>query len=566
MKVSLLKEDKIEQIVKYCMRIFEQERAECFVSSLNVIQTFQQLTIVRNLFFNNAIKAFGVLNDTTGEIEKIMIVRLADAIEYTAVIEIIISSLDSEFVGCCINELKDYFEDSYYSKVKINIIDKDLEDSCNLRCKHCIVGTTSYPPSISLEKAKKVIDKCHESGVDNIVLSTKEPFMYPYITEVIDYCSLYKIKIAIITNGTLIDEKKLKNLLDNSETINYIAFSLEGVSPETNDFVRGEGVFEKVMSVVSKIDKINKTEKKNIKLILQMNLTSKNYEEVPDMVNILNTFPFVQVAIGKLYIDGNAAFYKELDLDNWKYEEAISTLISSYIRIERPNYELTFKDISVFDAIFFNTVFGTSYKPNIPDCSIFYGGYSLMSNGNYCACSLLLDKGLIENEKLDLGKFDDSDKIETTKKFQIGSEYFDYKECEVCCECPFKKQCQMCLLIGLSKENRIYQIEKCRFYFNKLKRLLNEVINNRLPFQLNPNVVIVSAGKEWTVYNSLIGEHELWRFKTKKEDEINMIRNLQDNGSCCFREFAMGNNEDKSRALLEKLLLANLLFVNKGDK
>ena len=251
-----------------------------------------------------------------------------------------------------------------------------------------------------------------------------------------------------------------------------------------------------------------------------MNLTSKNYEEVPDMVNILNTFPFVQVAIGKLYIDGNAAFYKELDLDNWKYEEAISTLISSYIRIERPNYELTFKDISVFDAIFFNTVFGTSYKPNIPDCSIFYGGYSLMSNGNYCACSLLLDKGLIENEKLDLGKFDDSDKIETTKKFQIGSEYFDYKECEVCCECPFKKQCQMCLLIGLSKENRIYQIEKCRFYFNKLKRLLNEVINNRLPFQLNPNVVIVSAGKEWTVYNSLIGEHELWRVKTKKEDEI----------------------------------------------
>lgn len=127
MKVSLLKEDKIEQIVKYCMRIFEQERAECFVSSLNVIQTFQQLTIVRNLFFNNAIKAFGVLNDTTGEIEKIMIVRLADAIEYTAVIEIIISSLDSEFVGCYINELKDYFEDSYYSKVKINIIDKELD-------------------------------------------------------------------------------------------------------------------------------------------------------------------------------------------------------------------------------------------------------------------------------------------------------------------------------------------------------------------------------------------------------------------------------------------------------
>lgn len=71
MKVSLLKEDKIEQIVKYCMRIFEQERAECFVSSLNVIQTFQQLTIVRNLFFNDCACLFSKRNtDITSNIAK----------------------------------------------------------------------------------------------------------------------------------------------------------------------------------------------------------------------------------------------------------------------------------------------------------------------------------------------------------------------------------------------------------------------------------------------------------------------------------------------------------------
>lgn len=42
MKVSLLKEDKIEQIVKYCMRIFEQERAECFVYLLITNKLFLQ--------------------------------------------------------------------------------------------------------------------------------------------------------------------------------------------------------------------------------------------------------------------------------------------------------------------------------------------------------------------------------------------------------------------------------------------------------------------------------------------------------------------------------------------
>lgn len=442
----------------------------------------------------------------------------------------------------------------------------DLEERCNLKCKHCIVGTTSYPPSISLEKAKKVIDKCHESNVDNIVLSTKEPFMYPHITELIEYCSLYHIKLAIITNGTLIDEKKLQSLVDNYATINYIAFSLEGVSSETNDFVRGKGVFEKVMNVVNKIDKINKTQKKTIKLILQMNLTSKNYKEVPNMVNILNKFPFVQVAIGKLYIDGNAAFYKELDLDNQKYEKAISTLISSYIRIENPNYELTFKDMSVFDAIYFNTVYGTSYKPNIPDCSIFYGGYSLMSDGNYCACSLLLDKGLIENEKLELGRFDDSKKIEAKKKFQIHNEYFDYKSCEVCSKCLFNKECQMCLLIGLSKENRTYQIEKCHFYMNRLKRVIDEVKKDRLSFQLNPNVVIVSDRKEWILYNGLIGIQELWSYHTQKKDEIEMIKKLQDKRNCYFKGFVNDYGENEVVSLLEGLLFANLLFVNEGDE
>ena len=111
------------------MRIFDLEKGEYFASSLNVIQTFQQLTIVRNLFFNNAIKAFGVLDDITGEIEKIMIVRLADAIEYTAAIEIIISSLDSEFISSCIDELNDYFEDSYYCKVKLNVCNKESDSN-----------------------------------------------------------------------------------------------------------------------------------------------------------------------------------------------------------------------------------------------------------------------------------------------------------------------------------------------------------------------------------------------------------------------------------------------------
>lgn len=441
----------------------------------------------------------------------------------------------------------------------------DIENSCNLHCKHCIVGTTTYPKSISFQQAKEIIDKCSRSNVDNIVLSTKEPFMYPNITELIEYCSLYNIQVAIITNGTLITDTILEKLFEYSETINYIAISLEGVSSRTNDFVRGDGVFEKAMSVVNKIDTINKTTNKYIKIILQMNLTSQNYSEVPTMVKELDKFPFVQVAIGKLYIDGNAGYYKELDLDNKRYEEAISTLISTYKELDSPNYELTFKDISVYDAIYFNTIYDTSYKPNIPDCSIFYGGVSLMTDGRYCACSLLLDKELIENEKVYMGNVNDSDTISPTKKMEIADEYFSYKECSICEKCIFKKKCRLCLLIGLSDENREYQIHKCKFYMDKLNKMYEQIINNEIEFRLNNDVIITYNKGGYCVYNGKIGNIENWFYKTQNEEIVKVIRILQESKFVKYNSF--NNKIDKGCIddMINKLLYGNLLCIKKEE-
>lgn len=437
----------------------------------------------------------------------------------------------------------------------------DLEEKCNLNCKHCIVGATDYPPSVSIEKAKEVIEKCSISGVDNIVLSTKEPFMYPYMKELIEYCSLFNVKLSIITNGTLISDEILKILMDNCRIINYIAFSLEGINAETNDFVRGYGVFNKVMDIVSKIQDKNLSESKTIKLILQMNLTSKNYADIDRMISVLNEFPFIQVAIGKLYIDGNAIFHKELDLDNYRYEKAITTLIKSYMMLSNPRFELTFKDMSLYDTIFFNLIFGTSYRPNIPDCSIFHGGFSLMSNGEYCACTLLLDKNLIENSKLFMGKFDDSDIIEATNSFNMPENYFEYKNNKICSKCKFINSCRMCFLIGLSNSNRDFQIKKCNFYMKKIAVLMNLICINKLRIQLNPNVIILMNDLECTVYNGQIGVHEFWSYKTTNKDEIKIINKLR--RPCYYGDLLINNKENDS--LITKLLYASLLYIEMED-
>lgn len=438
----------------------------------------------------------------------------------------------------------------------------ELESRCNLSCKHCIVGTTNYPQSMPLESAKKIIDKCASSGVDSIIFSTKEPFMYPHIIELIEYCFCYNILVSIITNGTLLNEEILKKIEKYASTIQYIAFSLEGVSEETNDFVRGKGVYRKVMEAVGKINAINREKETFIRTILQLNLTSVNYKEICDMVEKFNNLPFVQVTIGKLYIDGNAAFHKELNLDNDEYEKAIGTLISEYKKLENPRYELTFKDLSVYDAIYFNTVLGSSYNPNIPDCSIFYDGYSLMTDGTYCACSLLLDKGLIDNSELNLGHVDDQDKILPSRKFRRSKKMFDYKKSEICKSCRFLEKCQMCLLISLSEENRNYQISKCDFYMNKIKTIFDKIIENETYFGFNKDMIIFEEENRLVVSNSLFGENEIWSYETSDEFIKKVITYIYTKGNVLYSEIVQEfGKEDSIIMLLEECLYSSLLTI-----
>ena len=233
----------------------------------------------------------------------------------------------------------------------------EIEDKCNLNCKHCIVGSIDYSKSMALDTAMEVIDKCASSGIDTIALTTKEPFMYPHINELIEYSALHNMQIAILTNGTLINKKNMHTLQKYSSNIKYLFFSLEGVSEYTNDYVRGEGVFRKVLEVANEINEINKKNDSFISMVLQMNLTSKNYSEVLGMVEKFNTFPFIQVRIGKLEIEGNAILHKELHLDNEDYKEAIRKLIYTYSQIDKPKYDLIFKSLSLYDTIYLNTVY-----------------------------------------------------------------------------------------------------------------------------------------------------------------------------------------------------------------
>jgi len=80
-----------------------------------------------------------------------------------------------------------------------------------------------------------------------VALTGGEPFLKKELWGLIDYLSnsKYVLNISIITNGTVIDE----NISDVRQypLLEEIYVSLDGIGPETNDDIRGNGAFNKAV-------------------------------------------------------------------------------------------------------------------------------------------------------------------------------------------------------------------------------------------------------------------------------------------------------------------------------
>ena len=126
-----------------------------------------------------------------------------------------------------------------------------ITDLCNLRCRHCYQD--SYTPDRDLGKvelfkiADNIIETMKLQGKKlTISLTGGEPFLKKELWDLLYYLSgsEFVSEISIITNGTLVD--KYTEQLKSFPKLRQMLVSLDGVTPEVNDDVRGKGVFGKV--------------------------------------------------------------------------------------------------------------------------------------------------------------------------------------------------------------------------------------------------------------------------------------------------------------------------------
>jgi SynChlorMet cassette radical SAM/SPASM protein ScmF len=115
--------------------------------------------------------------------------------------------------------------------------------SCNLACRHCWITPTyrldgDNGQHVSLEHVRKAIREARPLGLRSVKLTGGEPTLHPQFRELVTLIDEAELKIVIETNGTLIDDA-LAGFLKQTSHVSFISVSLDGVTAETHEALRG---------------------------------------------------------------------------------------------------------------------------------------------------------------------------------------------------------------------------------------------------------------------------------------------------------------------------------------
>lgn len=124
---------------------------------------------------------------------------------------------------------------------------------CNLACTHCFVScspTNRTHDHLSLETVRGYLDEAAALGVKEYYFTGGEPFLNPDMEAILE-AALAQGPATVLTNGLLLDPQRCRRLAVLSTASDYsldVRVSLDGFRAETNDAIRGDGVFDRAMA------------------------------------------------------------------------------------------------------------------------------------------------------------------------------------------------------------------------------------------------------------------------------------------------------------------------------
>ena len=118
-----------------------------------------------------------------------------------------------------------------------------LLTACNLSCSHCYINPSQHGSTMLSRKRMEAWIRLFSDPAkqSNIVFLGGEPTMHPDLVHGIEVAKSCGYAVTVDTNGYLFHDflERVK-----PEHLDYLSFSLDGPDPQTNDPIRGDGVFK----------------------------------------------------------------------------------------------------------------------------------------------------------------------------------------------------------------------------------------------------------------------------------------------------------------------------------
>jgi AdoMet-dependent heme synthase len=124
---------------------------------------------------------------------------------------------------------------------------------CNLACTHCFIScspTNHTHEMLRLADVQPYLDEGARLGVREYYFTGGEPFLNPDMEAILE-AALKVGPATVLTNGLLLSPARcarLKAMADASDSSLDLRVSLDGYDAATNDPVRGEGTFERILA------------------------------------------------------------------------------------------------------------------------------------------------------------------------------------------------------------------------------------------------------------------------------------------------------------------------------
>ncbi len=158
-------------------------------------------------------------------------------------------------------------------------------NSCNLSCTHCLVDSSpSGEEGLPTETILRTVDEAHGLGVTQFYFTGGEPFLRQDFFELVERVLGHEdTSLTILTNGTVLDDRKIAGLKRFPASRLHLQISLDGSRPEINDPIRGEGTFAKI------IEGVKRVVESGISPTVSTVITPDNVEDVGRITRLLSS-------------------------------------------------------------------------------------------------------------------------------------------------------------------------------------------------------------------------------------------------------------------------------------